>query len=441
MGVDGAVGAPEHEHVESKVSHRPDHAAPGAAVKQEPVGVLHGDRQRRDRAGDLGVLGLQPLGIDAGAAGDQHRGGEPGCRHHRRQQRQQQIVLAGEDARRQPHAKDDQRQRIDGGIEKAEGELAPANELRRHSEPVQDQGAQSHPPPRAGGDLVYHGLALAQGTGTQMARSVADLVLVRDDFGVIPRLIDEGRQILRNVQRVAKLFLTKTAFTAVVSLAVGITTATYPLLPRQFTLGATVTIGIPAFVLALAPSTGQWRPEHFLSSVTRFAIIAGVPIGIGITAGYLLARYGLHLGLARSRTVATATVVLCGLALVLQIENECGGRRRRIAVAALCALLLLLLLLLLFVLSLFVPFLRHFCELAKPTAKMIAAWVLGTTLGAGGMILALRLFAPGRTAQADHTPPGDESGSPAQTATDWSDAARGCQAPSASALLAGSRTR
>jgi cation-transporting P-type ATPase E len=230
-------------------------------------------------------------------------------------------------------------------------------------------------------------LAIAQGSGTQMARSVADLVLVRDDFAVVPGMVGEGRQILRNVQRVAKLFLTKTAFTAVVGVLVGITTATYPLLPRQFTLAATVTIGVPAFVLALAPSSGPWRPEHFLSSVTRYAVTAGVPIGLGITAGFLVARYGLHIGLVRSRTVATGIVVACGLAVVLQIESECAGRRRRILVLLLCAAMALL-----FVLSLAVPFLRHFYELTHPTLNGVGAWAIGTAVGVGGLVLALRLF-------------------------------------------------
>ena len=177
-------------------------------------------------------------------------------------------------------------------------------------------------------------LAIAQGSGAQMSRSVADLVLVRDDFGVVPGMVAEGRQILRNIQRVARLFITKTVFTAVVGLAVAIPTATFPLLPRQFTIASTVTIGIPAFVLALAPSSGPWRPERFLQSVARFAIPAGVAIGIGIIAGYLLARYGFDLGLRRSRTVATGIVVVCGLAVVMRLETEPG--RRRVAVGALC---------------------------------------------------------------------------------------------------------
>ena len=228
-------------------------------------------------------------------------------------------------------------------------------------------------------------LAIAQGSGTQMARSVSDLVLVRDDFGAVPGMVAEGRQILRNIQRVARLFITKAVFTAVVGLAVAVPTGTFPLLPRQFTIASTVTIGIPAFVLALAPSSGPWRPEHFLRSVARFAIPAGLAIGIGIVAGYVLARYGFDLNLIHSRTVATGIVVVCGLAVVMRLETE--GGRRRLAVAALCALMALL-----YALALIIPFLRHFYELATPTGDAAAAWALGTILGVGAMLGTLRLI-------------------------------------------------
>src|SRR6185437_2064410 len=121
----------------------------------------------------------------------------------------------------------------------------------------------------------------------------------------VPGMVAEGRQILRNIQRVARLFITKAVFTAVVNDAVAVPSGTFPLLPRQFTIASTVTIGIPAFVLALAPSSGPWRVDSYLREVARFAVPAGVAIGIGITTGYLIARYGFDLGVPHSRTVAT----------------------------------------------------------------------------------------------------------------------------------------
>jgi cation-transporting ATPase E len=227
-------------------------------------------------------------------------------------------------------------------------------------------------------------LAIAQGSGTQMARSVADVVLVRDDFAVVPAMVAEGRQILRNIQRVAQLFVTKSVFTAVIGVTIAIPTATFPLLPRQFTMASTITIGIPALVLALAPSTGPWRPDRFLQSVARFAIPAGLAVGAGVALGYYLALYGFDLELGLARTVATGIVVICGLAMVIRLET--GPPGRRLAVSALCAMMALL-----FVLALVVPFLRDFFELESATAEAFVAWAAGSGAGVVGMLGALRL--------------------------------------------------
>jgi magnesium-transporting ATPase (P-type) len=81
---------------------------------------------------------------------------------------------------------------------------------------------------------------------------------------------------------------------------------------------------------------------------------------------------------------APATVVVCGLAVVMRLEGERG--RRRLAVAALCTAMALL-----FALALIVPFLRDFYELATPTGEAVAAWAVGVALGVGGMLGALRL--------------------------------------------------
>ena len=134
-------------------------------------------------------------------------------------------------------------------------------------------------------------LAIAQGSGAQMARSVADLVLVRDDFAVVPGMVAEGRQILRNIQRVARLFVTKSVFAAVWGWRSGIPTGTFPLLPRQFTLASTVTIGIPAFVLALRPARGRGGPSASCGRSCASPSRLGIAAGIGIVAAYLLARY------------------------------------------------------------------------------------------------------------------------------------------------------
>jgi cation-transporting ATPase E len=223
-------------------------------------------------------------------------------------------------------------------------------------------------------------LAIAQGSGAQIAKGVADLVLVDGDFSAVPALVHQGRQALRNLQRVARLYVTKSAFAAFLILTIGIGSTAYPLLPRHFSLAATLTIGIPTFFLALAPSSGPWSPEGFGRRVARFAIPAGVLVGMGVVASYLFALNGLDLTVRDARTVATTVVVAAGLYLVIALES--GSPRRRHAVEAMCGVLGGV-----YVLALLVPGLRAFFALAVPTVPILAA----ATGGAAVSILALWL--------------------------------------------------
>ena len=221
-------------------------------------------------------------------------------------------------------------------------------------------------------------LAIAQGSGTQMARAVADFVLVRSEFSAVPAMVAEGRKILRNVRRVAKLFVTKSAFAAFLVLSVGLTPIAYPLLPRHLTLAASLTIGIPGFFLALAPSAGSYTSKGFLRELSRFALPAGTAAGLGVLSSYFFALNVLDLGVREARTVATTALVLVGLYLILALETE--GRRRSGAVV-----LLVLLLLGCYVGVELLPFARAFFLLAPLSLATVVPAVAGAAVAALGL--------------------------------------------------------
>jgi cation-transporting P-type ATPase E len=225
-------------------------------------------------------------------------------------------------------------------------------------------------------------LAIAQGSGAQMARSVSDLVLISGDFDAIPALMGEGRQALRNLSRVAKLYVTKSAFAAFLILTIGTSSEAYPLLPRHLSLAATLTIGIPTFFLALAPSSGSWQPERFVRGVARFAVPAGVIVGTGTVTGYLFALHDLDCTVMQARTVATAVLVMVGLYLVLALEAA-GSRRRSTLVSGMCVTLAGL-----FIAAFVLPSVRRFFALSVPTVGMIATAVLASVLAIGALSLA-----------------------------------------------------
>jgi cation-transporting P-type ATPase E len=244
-------------------------------------------------------------------------------------------------------------------------------------------------------------LAIAQGSGAQMARAIADLVLVKGGFAAIPAMIAEGRKVLRNLQRVAKLFVAKSALAAFLILTIGISSESYPFLPRHLTLASAITIGIPAFFLALAPSTGPWRPLRFLRELAGFAIPAGTAAGLGVVASFLLSINLIDMSEVRARTVATTVLVAVGLYLIVVLEAS--SRVRGYSVGALCAALFALYLV---VLSL--PGWRDFFEVAALDPAIIFVSLAGTALAVTGLVLTDERFLPGR---APPPPPEPPSGS------------------------------
>jgi cation-transporting P-type ATPase E len=232
-------------------------------------------------------------------------------------------------------------------------------------------------------------LAIAQGSGSEMARSVADVVLVNGDFAAVPEMVAQGRKILRNIQRVTKLFAAKSAFAAFLILSIGLTNEPYPLLPRHLTLAATLTVGIPAFFLALAPSSGPWRTDGFLREVGRFAVPAGTAAGIGVLSSYLFALNVAGVPLDEARTAATAVLIGIGLYLVIALEATHG--RRRLWVFGLVTSLIAA-----FVVVMATDGLRHFFGLTTPGPWGFLAIVGGTGVAIAGLLLTDDRFLPGR---------------------------------------------
>src|ERR1700722_17392437 len=159
-------------------------------------------------------------------------------------------------------------------------------------------------------------VGIAMGSGTAASRGVARLVLLDDKFATLPNIVAEGRRLIGNVDRVSRLFLTKTCYTALIAIAVIIAALPYPFYPRHLTIVSTLSIGIPAFFLALAPNADRVAPG-FLRRALRFAIPAGGVIAAAVLVAFIGVR-GMDLGNGAARTAATIVAVCLSL-LVLAV--------------------------------------------------------------------------------------------------------------------------
>jgi magnesium-transporting ATPase (P-type) len=233
-------------------------------------------------------------------------------------------------------------------------------------------------------------VAIAQGSGAQMARAVADLVLVRGDFAAVPRMVAEGRQILRNMQRVSKIYATKALFGALIVLVLGLAPIPYPFLPRHLSLASFFVTGVPPFFLALAPSSGPWKMTSFLRDVLRFSVPAAFAIGVGVAVAYVLAYVSFDLGLDESRTVAVSVFVAASLYMIFALEAT--DRHRAKWVGLLCGAMLGA-----YAVAVALSPLRDVFRIAVPDGPMLGLIVLGTALAAA-TLTALRIrpsFGPG----------------------------------------------
>ncbi|MEU9570142.1 cation-translocating P-type ATPase [Streptomyces massasporeus] len=132
-------------------------------------------------------------------------------------------------------------------------------------------------------------IGVAMGSGSEATRAVAQIVLLNNSFATLPSVVAEGRRVIGNITRVATLFLVKTVYSVLLAVLVVCSQVEYPFLPRHLTLLSTLTIGIPAFFLALAPNKERAKP-NFVRRVMRYAIPGGVVAGVATFATYLLAR-------------------------------------------------------------------------------------------------------------------------------------------------------
>jgi cation-transporting P-type ATPase E len=167
------------------------------------------------------------------------------------------------------------------------------------------------------GDGVNDALALkdadmgiAMGNGAPATRAVAQLVLLDGRFASMPGVVAEGRRVIANIERVASLFVIKNVYATVMAVVVSIAGRSYPFLPRHLTVLSSLTIGIPAFFLSLAPNATRYQPG-FLRRVLTFSVPAGIAAATaGLVTYFVISTSGT---LEQARTATTVTVGIVAL--------------------------------------------------------------------------------------------------------------------------------
>lgn len=161
-------------------------------------------------------------------------------------------------------------------------------------------------------------IGVAMGAGSPASRAVAQIVLLDNRFATLPYVVGEGRRVIGNIERVANLFLTKTVYSVLLALFVGIECLLarplkvdpllYPFQPIHVTIAAWFTIGIPSFILSLAPNNERAYPG-FVRRVLTSALPSGLVVGLATFASYLVAYHGRHASFQQQEQASTAALI------------------------------------------------------------------------------------------------------------------------------------
>ncbi|WP_195393160.1 HAD-IC family P-type ATPase [Actinomyces urogenitalis] len=216
-------------------------------------------------------------------------------------------------------------------------------------------------------------LGIAMGNGAPATKAVARMVLLSGEFSALPGVVAEGRRVMANTERIASLFLSKTVYASLIAVVVAMTAISYPFLPRQLTIVSSLTIGVPAFILALAPNTQRYR-AGFLPRVLALAVPAGLVAGTATLATHVwLTTTGASE--PQVTTGATLVLVVAGLSLLTLTARPLLGWRLGLIVTMGA----------LAVLGVLVAPVREFFLLAWPTTSTWLAILIGGGAAVAGI--------------------------------------------------------
>ena len=229
-------------------------------------------------------------------------------------------------------------------------------------------------------------LGIAMGNAAPATKAVAEVVLVDSKFSHLPDVVARGRQVMANMERVASLFLTKTVYSALISFGVVLSMIPFPYLPRHISYIGALTIGAPAFLLALAPNTRRYIPG-FLRRVFAFSVPCGIATALSVllSAWFVPKLMGWNVdGSAQYqllwRSMCATVLFVMGIYVLARVATPLNSWRGWLVAAFAAA----------GVIGMCIPFVAHFFAFQLPGGKGLLA--LGVQIVIATLLFALSVW-------------------------------------------------
>lgn len=150
------------------------------------------------------------------------------------------------------------------------------------------------------------------------AKQVSQIVLLNPDFSVLKDVLMEGRRVVNNITKVARIFFIKTIYSVLLSLFCIITNMEFPFIPIQITLIDLIIEGYTSFFITFernqTPVTGSFLTK---------ALTNAMPFAITIMFNIIILAIVGNIMQIPQNELTTMMYILIGFVSILAVQEVC----------------------------------------------------------------------------------------------------------------------
>ena len=169
--------------------------------------------------------------------------------------------------------------------------------------------------------------AVSVASGSEAARNVSNLVLQDNNFGSMPKIVNEGRRVINNVKNSSALYIMKTLLILTLAIFCMSVKEKYFFTTNNMLMFEFFVSAFPSAVLSLQPNTERVKGK-FIPFVLSRAIPGALTMAVGIITLYIVRHTGLapSFGLTNTsgetleyRALLMFVLTFCGLVMLYRI--------------------------------------------------------------------------------------------------------------------------
>lgn len=148
-------------------------------------------------------------------------------------------------------------------------------------------------------------VSIAMESGVGIARDVADMILLKNDYSKVPKIFFEGENIIFNLKLVTKMFLAKSFFAILFTILFSFAGKVLPLLPTSTLIFSFLGSSAPGYLIVFTRKSVKETGRFF-----REVLFSSIPAAIGIFICATLFYFFLESKSSNFTEINTSMVIL-----------------------------------------------------------------------------------------------------------------------------------